>query len=64
MTTRYRSYRKRRVVGKPFDKGYDARRHILTHEERVRGGRASWAMTMHHFYRDLARGSMREADYE
>jgi hypothetical protein len=43
-----RTNRRRRdcVAGKPFAKGYDPRRHILTQEERRRGVYATWNMFM------------------
>jgi hypothetical protein len=36
----------KRTIGKPFAKGFDARRHELTTEERRRGGITRWKMTM------------------
>jgi hypothetical protein len=37
---------KKTSTGRPFRKGADARRHILTIEEKQRGGRTTWARFM------------------
>jgi hypothetical protein len=45
---------KNRVVGRPFCKGYDARRHQLTAEERQRGGNTTWKRYMQCWRGELA----------
>jgi hypothetical protein len=45
----------RTVRGRPFAKGPDLRRHILTFAERQRGGRTSWKRYMRRWYAEITR---------
>lgn len=53
MTNRRKFPWQSKATGKPFEPGFDRRRHVLTAEERSRGGKTTWKRYMRRWRKEL-----------